>query len=730
MLALAHGPGFSQSAADRKIDTIHKKAVDTAGSSAADTLRFQQLKDVNVTGSRRVIQASKGKLVFNVEQSPSAAGSSALELLQQMPGISLDQDENLLLKGAAAGNVMVDGKRMYLSAQQLSNLLKGMPSENIGRIELITTPGAQYDAAGNTGIINIITRKSSRPGYAATLSGGLGLGHTLLNTQNFSGNIRTRTFNLFGNLSYSYRPTFRRELNYQAVSGNGQTTFYDRDLHDEHNSRYYSYKLGIDFYLTKKQELGVVYTGSLDDWKKFAGGPTLLRDGQGNTGAILLSDNMTKEPYVNNAFNINYTYAIDSLGKLLTADADYVAYRNHSDGYLADSTIDPGGHILMPYQRLNFHQPSNIDIRSVKSDLVLPMKQLSLKAGLKYSSVTIDNNFRYDSLIAGARVFSPSLSDHFVYTEKIAAAYLTLGHHWKYTDLEAGLRIEHTLSEGNSISTDTIIRRSYANLFPFLSLDWQLDRRQKLNLSVSRRINRPGYGELNPARYYYDQYSYSQGNPNLLPETAWLFSLTYTLLDKYIATFSCNLSEHFIARNLLLDTHGGAQISRNVNFPHREQYEALFIIPITVSSGYSLNLISDATYTWYPLPVAGGSTIAGRLTEDIRLNQTFTIPGAGMMEIVANYTSPELYGAYLQRHYFSVDGGLKKALTKKVDLRLSFTDLFHTIRYAGYTIDPVNYNSYARNWDSRRIRLTLVCRLGGKLTGGKARVLEEQNRLN
>jgi len=680
----------------------------------------KQLKLVTISSSRKNVEMKNGKLIYNVEKSAAATGSTAFDVLRRTPGVKVDQNDNLLLKGAATANVMIDGKMNYLSAHQLTNMLKGMTSDQISRIEVISTPSANYEASGNAGIINIVTRKSNRLGYAVNLSTGITLGHYVLNNQNITGNIRTQKINFFGNLGYNYRRSYREENSRQLFdTKSGTMQILDRIGFNPIQSKYYSYRAGIDLYLNKKQQLGLVYTGSKDDWKKDAVNTTYTRSGHLDLLSARESRVYSKEPYYNNAYNLNYKYSIDSTGKMLTADADYISYRNNSDGFLFSEA-----------SRLNYHQPSNIDIRSLKTDLVYPVGKWNLKTGLKYSAVKINNNFSYDSLQNNTSVYAASLSDHFIYKEEIAAAYFSATKEWAHTTIDAGLRLEHTNSEGNSVKTVSINKRVYTNFFPSLSVTQQLSSDHKLDFSLSRRINRPNYRDLNPARYFSDQYAYYQGNPNLVAEKAWVFSAGYTFLDKYIASLSFNGADHFISSNINTEPATGTLIRSVANFGHRDRFEAQVIVPLEVSTFWSINTSATLSYTQYPLTQMEGFNTVHQTAIDLYAGQTFRLPGKISLELLTRYTSPDLNGVYMARYYFSMDGGIKKTFLKdRLDAKFAFADLFHTGWYWGYSLSNTANFSYKNTPDSRRFSLGLSYHLGGKLSGGKPRQTDEQKRL-
>lgn len=684
------------------------------------------LNEVVVSSPPSTISVHQGKLTYNVEQSATAAGSNVLELLRRTPGVNVDQDGNINLKGSPAVNVMLDGRMTYLSGQQLSRLLEGMNAGTVSKIEVMTTPSAQFDAAGNAGIINILSRRTNKAGYALNISSGMTVGRYLLHAESLNGNIRTGKVNFFGSLGYNHRRRFMQE-NSTQISG-GSTLL--RDGINPNQSRFYSYKGGIDINLSSRQQLGFSYTGTTDDWSKDAAGTLTIFNNANQVTSRVLSHDYAKEPFYNNIFNLNYLLKLDTLGKVLSADADYIGYRNFSDGYLNSNSYDPQGNLIGGFQQLNFHQPSIIHIRSFKADLTLPFKTWKYKAGLKYAAVETDNKFRYDSLANGVSTYAPSLSDHFQYHERIAAAYGSVSRKWAGTDLEAGLRAEHTSLDANAIAAGQRNTANYLSWFPSLGITQKLAQDQQLDLSVSRRINRPNYTDLNPVRYYIDKYALYQGNPQLVAETSWLSQLSYTLKDRYIASISYNHSDHFIGRTATVDPVSQFLTLSTGNFPHRDRLELQLIVPVTLAAFWDVQTTTTFSHTAYPVAQLAGPLTVTKDAVDLFVNQTFRLPAKITFELQTRYTSPDLNGTYMSRYYFTMDGGFKKSfLNKKLDARLAFTDLFHTGWYWGYSLSDTLPYSYKNTPDSRRLSFSLVYHLGGKLTPGKTHRTEEQDRL-
>lgn len=686
------------------------------------------LKAVTVSASQRLIENVKGKIVVNVEKSVASSGSTAFELLQRTPGISIDANDNILLKGGSGVNIMIDGKMTYMTPQQLSNLLKGMPSDNIARIELMQAPGAEFDAAGNAGIINIITRKSNKPGYALNISSSVGAGHYFLHNENVTGNIRLKKFNFYGTLGYNYRKTLMSRASVNETIGGSDPVVFDRLSMEPYTSKFYTYKAGAEWYIDQHNQLSLGYNGSLDDWSKDASAVAKLYHQNSITG-IVNNRSVAIEPYYNNVFNLNYTFKPDTTGKSFSVDGDYIAYRNYSDGYLGNQSFNKDGAATGDYQELRFKQPSFIKIRSVKADVDLPYSFLRIKAGIKYAAIALDNNFRYDSLISNAYVFAPTLSDHFLYDENISAAYVSAERKWRRTTIVAGLRAEHTSVKGTAANTVYTTSRSYTSLFPSLTIEHQFDENQALSLNISRRINRPAYAELNPVKWYADKYSYYTGNPQLRPELSWQFAVTYSV-SKYAFTLSYNRLNNFISQTVITDNTTGVVARQNANFSHQDRADLLIIVPVQPASFWSINATAGVSYTAYPIAQSTGFKTVDRIAGECRINQVFSLPAGITAELNAFYHTGELNGIFSTRNYFMLDGGLKKSfLSKKLDLKISFTDALHTNRFQGTSLSDLSIYQYRYIPDSRRVFLTAVYRLGGKVNSGKNRITEEQQRL-
>jgi len=690
-----------------------------------------QLKAVTVTARKEAIEIDKGKLVYNVGNSATSAGSSALELLRKLPGVSIGQDDQIMLKGAGGINVMIDGKMTYLSEQQLVQLLRSMSGESIAKIELISAPGAEFDAAGNAGIINFVTKKNVFVGYSLDILSGISKGRFWMNNQNVAASYRNSKVNVSGSFDYNTPHRFMQSQTSNTVADQGQRITLDRRLQTPTKINFYTYKANIDWQLIPKHQLTAGYNGYLDDYVKDNAISRVSRlDPQNKLIGVVESTNYLTEPYHYDAANLGYQFLIDSAGKKLTADAHYISYRNLSDGLLTTRYLNAQGQIAAPDEQLQVHQPGTVSIKSIKADLDLPFTGFHVKAGLKYADVRNQANYRFDSLSAGEFIEAESMSNHFHYSEQIAAAYASVSGKLDRTQWEAGVRMESTNARGYTLEEEIDNSWKYSQLFPSLSAEHEINKNHKVNFSVSRRINRPAYSTLNPVRWYYDQYFYYSGNPYLRPEMAWIYSAGYTLKDRYVLSASYSTRSNYLSRRLVIEENTGAIISQSANLGSMRRLDVTASVPLHLLDFWDLQLTAGASHTSYPIPLLESEKITALWAASAMLSQQFKLPAGFHAELSATWTSRELWGIYQKESIFFTDFGLKRSFMKgKLDVRFAFTDFLRTNRYRGRSLTDYTDYRYDDLPDTRRASLSVKYHFGGQLQPGRSRRIEEQDRL-
>ncbi|MBL0152855.1 MAG: outer membrane beta-barrel protein [Chitinophagaceae bacterium] len=346
---------------------------------------------VTVVARRPLIEQKTDRTIVNVEAAVTNVGKSALEVLEKSPGITVDKDGNISLKGKSGVMVMIDGRPSYLSGQDLANMLRSMTASQLDQIEIMTNPPAKYDAAGNAGVINIKTKKNKQFGYSGSITTGYTQAFFPRFNEAASFNYRNGKINFFSNLSYNRN--HRRESlsiyrNFRTAGTKEITSIFDQVSNMQNRSHYYSAKLGMDYTASKKTTIGFVLNGyynpstweSITNTDIFDPNKVLLS----KTGAY--SEN--KEKWKNFSGNINLTTVFDTTGQELSANVDYVQYRSSSTQPLISSYYNTSGQLTQTPDTLMGNLPQDITIYSAKADYTKPLKNgAKFEAGFKTSYV-------------------------------------------------------------------------------------------------------------------------------------------------------------------------------------------------------------------------------------------------------------------------------------------------------------------------------------------------------
>ncbi len=671
---------------------------------------------VTVTARKPLIEQRPGMTVLNVEASPTNAGLNALELLEKSPGISVDNDGNISLKGKQGVLILIDGKPTYMSPTDLATFLKNMQSSNLDQIEIMTNPPAKYDAAGNSGIINIKTKKGNIKG----MNGSANIGYTQGFYPRFNGganlNYRNNKLNLFGGVNGGTYEGYNKliigrtfyESDHKTVAGTG-----DQVSLTHFKGNYQSAKLGLDYYFSKKDVAGFVVNGNFGDHNQDPNSNSYIRDGSGNVLYKLQSGGVNSSLYTNVSANANYKHTFDSTGRELSADIDYIYNNNRSNNNLNTQSFDANDIKNANLVSLTGHIPSNINIYSAKVDYVHPFKSgLKLESGLKTSFVHTDNKVDYLRNSGSGWSFDDR-SNHFLYDENINAAYAIVSKKIKKWDLTAGLRLENTVSKGHQVKNDSSFNRNYTNLFPNAGIGYSINDKNQVNLSYSRRISRPDYGDLNPFVYFIDSLTYSQGNPYLQPQFTNNIELSHTYNKFLTTTVNYTRTNDIITELLKQDTEKKTTYQTKENFSSMKQWGLAVMANFPVKKWWNVNLYANLFNNHYngiyqtdPINISITSLMSN-------ITNSFTMGKGWSGEVSGWYRSKGAEGLLIANPMGAVNSALsKQVFKKKGTFKLGVRDIFNTQQFSGYAkYSDVNVNVAGRR-DSRQFNLSFTYRFG------------------
>ena len=675
------------------------------------------LKGVEIVKQKPLIDRQIDKTVLNIENSVLAAGNSALEILQKAPGVTVDKDGKISLRGKQGVNVMLDGKPTYLSADQLANLLRSTEGNAIQSIELITNPSAKYDAAGNSGIINIKLKKNRNYGTNGTASAGAGYGDNYKVNGGLNMNHREKKFNVFGNVDYGLHRRFNET---DIVRVNGTTTkptYFDQTSHTESKRTNRNYKAGIDYFINDKHTLGFFLNGYYTNGDDASDVLTLIGDQPGKTDSSVVAPNTNTRKYTGITYNFNYKGTLDTLGQEISADVDYSRYYGKQNTVFNNMYKDASGQPLKPDYIFRNASPSIVKIWGGKVDYTLPInKEMKLDLGLKTSFVRTDNNFLFENFNHNQWASDPGKSNQFLYDENINAAYANLNKKFKSTTVQLGLRLEQTNSRGNSVTDQKVVKRDYLNLFPSIFINQELSKDHEVGLSYSRRIDRPDYGSLNPFIYYVDLYSFRQGNPFLKPQYTNSFEFSYSFKKSLNVTFGYSHTNDVMTDVLLTDTVKKTIFISVQNLAKQDSYNMNMSYPVQITKWWSSNNNLTVYYNKFQTPnLLGLPYKSGRTAFNLNTSQTITLNSSTKFEWSGYYQSKQVYGTLLIAPQYGIDLGASKSfLDNKLSIKFAANDIFKLQKSQITSAIPSQKYVVNEKWESQVFRLTCTYRFGSK----------------
>jgi len=672
------------------------------------------LNAVSITGTKPLIERKTDKLVMNVENSSAAVGSNALEVLQRAPGVTVDQNDAISMQGKQGVLILLDGKQTYMSSADVANLLRNMQSSEIETIELITNPSSKYDAAGNSGIINIKTKKNKNGGTNGSVNATAGYGKNFRGNTGLSLNNRTNKVNLFGN--YNFGGAGRdNTISIDRISNGTPDTYFMQVGDSYRKSQNNNFKAGIDVFLNKKNTIGFLVNGYFNNGNEVNDNNTLIGPSFTQIDSTLIATTEQKTRYNNMSYNLNYKAVLDTAGSELSADLDYSKYNGHDNAFYTNDYRYANGSPIRPINLIRNGTPTEIDIKAFKIDYNVSLsKSLKLEAGVKSSWVKTDNNLIAEEFKNNAWQNDVLRSNQFVYDENVNAAYTNLNKQFKNTSIQLGLRVEQTNSKGNLITTNNVVKRSYLDFFPTFFLQQTLSKNNQVGFSYSRRIDRPSYDALNPFVYYLDQYTYNKGNPFLNPQYTHNFEVSYTFMQKYLLSLNYSRVNDVITEVILPDESIKALYQTNANIAKNISYGANLNVPIQAAKWWSMNHNLNVFYLSFEAPdLAGQALKTGKTSFQYKLQNTFIIVKGLTAELIGSYESPLDYGTLsIQSRYF-IDMGISKSLfNKKANLKLALSDVFDTNETNLSSAYPgLKYDLYQKN-ETQIGRISFTYRFG------------------
>lgn len=706
-----------------------------------EALQANNLNEVVVQKKKPLAEYKIDRTVVNVDAMISSAGSDAMDVLEKSPGISVDQNGTITFKGKSGVVVFIDDKPTYLSGADLEAYLKSLPASTLDQIELITNPPAKYEAAGSAGIINIKTKKSKAKGFNGNLSMRGSVGKRAHSRNSLGLNYTNNKVRIFGNAGYATQEFITDLYIFRRYKNEDESTksLFDQNTKIDRKQNTANLRLGMDYYLSDKTTLGINLTGMMRRSTVESDGSSMLRNPGYVLDSTIVANNTERNQFKNGGVNLNFSHDFDGKGKKLTADADYLVYDDNTNQVYRNSIYQPNNS-LSSYDESTGKLPAQINIYTFKTDYSHPLpKESTLEAGYKISYSKTDNVADYADIIADIPIPNYDTSNHFKYDEMINAAYLNYSKSFKRFSIQAGLRLENTVSKGNQLGNimkeASTFKKDYTNLFPTAYVMYKIDSvgNNQLVMNYGKRINRPYFQDLNPFLSPLDKFTFYAGNPYLSPSFAHNVELSYRYKSFFSTTLSFSDTKNSIDETL--EINNGIYYSRPGNIGKSQAASLNIESEIPFTKWLSTNIYSEVTNLKYDSQLYTERLDISGTFFFFSANNRFKFNKGWSAEIGGRYISSVESGQVTTKPKGSINFGVqKKVLQDKGSIKFSVNDVFYTNQNDG-TINNLRLTdaTYENRGDTRFAALTFTYAFGkmfeAKNSDDRTGAESEQNRV-
>lgn len=672
-------------------------------------------KVIEVEAEAPIFENQLDKKVFNVEKSIVSESGSAVDVLKNVPSVTVDADGNISLRGSSNVKILINGRPSAMLGNDPSSVLEQIPSKLIENIEIMTNPSSKYDPESTAGIINIVLKKQQDDGYNGNISTNVGTGDKYNTSINL--NLRKNKFNF--SLSYNYR-LFNMQGNGATIK---QTIFNDSlyntnstsKSHMKMNGHFGSF--GVDYNLDAKNLINLTANYNYRDRNR--DGNDFYHSFNGRNITTQMYTNNSNEDEIGKGFDLNLSHKLKFDKKKEELNTVFQYSRSNEDESNELNQADYFSGISFLKQRDNTDY--KLDIFSGQSDYFLPLgedNKSKFEAGVKgvYRSINSDYTSNYFDFNSQSWIYNYLTSNNFKYKDQVYSAYANYGNTYKNFGYQLGLRLEQTFTKSQQLTTSENFEHNYFSVFPSIYLTQAISKSDEIQISYTRRINRPNLHVLNPFIDYSDPQNLRKGNPNLKPEYVNSLELGYM---KYFTSITLSGSvfyrevEDVINRIINLVDSNTSMVTFE-NMAKAKSYGLEFVASGYLAKWWSLN----GSISYFNTKVSGTSSIGTALDNSSnvwagKLMSNFTFKDLFDIQFGYNYSGKMITATGSMDPMQTLDIAIKKDFFfKRLSLTLRVSDALNTQKFSIQSLsDDINIQSVRRR-DSRNVFLTLTYRFG------------------
>jgi len=713
--------------------------IDTLLETKVGTIVLQSsgvnLEEVSISVIKNPIEFKGGNIIVNVEDSPLAVGNSAYDLITRLPGVMVEND-NISILGKSGVKIFINDRILQMSGAQLVAFLRGLNASSIEKIEILNNPPARYDASGGAGILNIKTKKIKITGFSGGLNHAFSQGYYNKNVSGLALNYKGHQVTFFSNFGFNEWDLKHESYFNKTVTFNSLSTDIKQKSFEIDDGKAFNFDLGADWYINKKNTIGIKAQGLYGQALRTFQGTTFLSDNSIGYNSLLFNRPIENEYYWGN-YNFNAEHLFDTLGTKLRFSTDYYGpYYDIYKGAYENRFLGNSGSDTLPPQTFKTNNYIGISILASRLDFEKTFsKSLSLETGIKqsYQNIRSDYTFENKNNLTGDYTIDSVFSNKFSYKEIISAAYIHLAGQIKKINMQVGLRGENTIIQATSLTNSIKYNRQYFSLFPVLSFDYNPNQKHSMSFAYNRRINRPDYNSFNPFRSFSNLLNSSEGNPYLLPVFDNNFNFNYIFKRKISNSVSFSQSKNPIFSYPSQNDSTKETIFYATNLKRLNILRNNLWITQDIKKWWTMSFLAGAYYIDYTGKFNGLDYSTKAIPYYFRVSSFFTFKKDFKIEMSVFYWSPWLGGPNVYQHREGFSWALRKSfLNKSLSFSIGMNDVFFTENFQSKADFQNQKWEYFDAHDTRRLNVSLSYNFG-KIKAQQRQTKEndeEKNRLN
>ena len=686
------------------------------------TIKETEVEAVTVVGKKKLIERKVDRLVFNIENSVAAQGLDVVEALGKTPMLRTT-DKAISIAGKSNVAVMVNERILNLSGEDLINYLKTLRSDDISKIEVITTPPAKYEAEGKSGLINIVLKKNKNLGWNATLqsSGNYYFDRPITGTRNgITFNYQGEKLSISSGVSMSENFWMQNSKNYNLDNVGGN--YWKTDSEWFNNFKNKSGNIKAEYKINDNNTFGINYNYSTNKNSEKANNSTSILDENGNRNFISNGDNLNRRNIHNS--NVFYDIKLDSIGGKLSFSGNLMLNNSNANNYYNTIQTTTASTFVNPIVHYKIY--------SGQADLEKSFFKIKTETGLKYTKIQNNSDLNFFDLINNESVRNLSKSNVFLYDEENYAAYIStnfkINDQW---DAKAGLRYELTQLNGFSETENDYSQNRYGKFFPTAYITYKPSENHTFSANYSKRISRPYFGNLNPFKYYTSEFEYNTGNPYLRPSITDEIELAYVLKNNFNVTAYYNYNRDDYDRIQMMGN--GVKYSTVLNFYNENQMGINLSYNFTKFKWLESNIFVNGFYSKSKSFIPEAIQEMSGYGANFNLDNSIFLNKEKTLTFLLGFWSdvPNKIGNTSFSGHFSAYSGLKLSLMeKKLLINLNVNDLLNTERSKGIEYYPNFYSQYYYKGKTRTVNLSLTYKFGNNNVKGATKEVnfEEKKR--